>query len=212
MDRKLIIYPKLIALLLILGVYFVKVKNRKLNYYYIVSMLIMVANDALILTGFDTYFTIITLLGSAYFILSTFAISNYIKKEDVKISKFYSFPILIGIILLGYLIYAITDLVLPYVLGSLWSLSIFVVSMVAFTICCFFIFVGDRYTGTFKLFIAASCCLVVNALIPVNYFVYYTKVFTLLINLFELVGFFLFTLFLVSATAKLPSKTTNQFI
>lgn len=210
LDVSYIIPLKITSLLTITGVYLVG--DQKKNYFYVSSMLIMMLNDTLIVTDFSSYFPIISALGTIYFIFNILVIKRFLEERDILFSKLYSFPIIIGVLLMCYLIYSITDLVYPFVRGSFLFLIIFVISLLIFVILCFLIYLADRFTGNFRLFITASCCLIVNALLPMYYFVYQTKVFVVLIHLLELIGFFFFALFLVESKEKKDINAETLFL
>ncbi|MDY8138273.1 hypothetical protein [Aquimarina sp. 2201CG5-10] len=74
--------------------------------------------------------------------------------------------------------------------------------MTIFIGICFFTYIADRYEGGFRLFVAACCCVFVNALLPINELFYYNKVFTVLINIAEMGGMYFFMLFLIEVKPK----------
>ena len=211
LDESYLVFQKILSLITITVIY-VLGNPRKNNYFYLFSMLVMMVNDTLILLDFSSYFPIITSLGTIYFSLSILVVKRFLEEKDILFSKLYSFPIIVGILLMGYLIYSITDLVLPYVENSILFLGLFVISLLIFIILCFMIYLADRFTGNLMLFIAASCCLIVNALLPINYFVFQTKVFVLLIHILELLGFYFFTLFLIESKEKKDMNTQDLFL
>ena len=211
LDESYLVLQKILSLITITVIY-VLGNPRKNNYFYLFSMLVMMVNDTLILLDFSSYFPIIASLGTIYFSLSILVVKRFLEEKDILFSKLYSFPIIVGILLMGYLIYSITDLVLPYVENSILFLGLFVISLLIFIILCFMIYLADRFTGNLMLFIAASCCLIVNALLPINYFVFQTKVFVLLIHILELLGFYFFTLFLIESKEKKDMNTQDLFL
>ena len=211
LDESYLIFQKIFALITVTVIYILG-NSRKNNFFYLCSMLVMMVNDTLILVDFSSYFPIIASLGTIYFSLSILVVKRFLEEKDILFSKLYSFPIIVGVLLMGYLIYSITDLVLPYVKNSILFLGLFVISLLIFIILCFMIYLADRFTGNLMLFIAASCCLIVNALLPINYFVFQTKVFVLLIHILELLGFYFFTLFLIESKEKKDMNTQDLFL
>ena len=210
-DESYLVFQKILALITITVIYVIGNHYNK-NYLYLCSMLVMMVNDSLILTDFSSYFPVIASLGTIYFSLNILLIKRFLEEKDILFSKLYSFPIIVGVLLMGYLIYSITDLVLPYIEESILFLGLFVISLLIFIILCFMIYLADRFTGNLMLFIAASCCLMVNALLPINYFVFQTKVFVLLIHILELLGFYFFTLFLIESKEKKDLNPQDLFI
>ncbi len=97
---------------------------------------------------------------------------------------------------------------MPKVEGSLGSVAMIVVSLLLFVIASFFIYVADRYEKSIYLFIAACCTLFVDALLAINELYYYTRVFTVLINIAEIAGLYFFTFFLIEA--KLIDEKTSK--
>ncbi len=196
LEKQNLIYIKPIPLV-ILSFLYCKYISR-VNILYPVSMLIVImVNDTLVYIDFTQYFDMIAIVATVYYILNLFLLKKYIRCTDFNVRKFTTIPIVTSLLLIGYLMYTITMLVLPDLSDSLFYLSIMLISMTLFVSSCFFIYISDKYTGGFKLFIAASCCLFVNGILPINELYFYSRVFTILINSVEIMGFFFFMRFLI---------------
>ena len=196
-DKWTLVYAKPWVVLSLIIIYINEVS--KINLWYLISMLFILITDTLVYLHFIKYFEIISILVSIYFVICSYLLKDYIAIKDIKVNSITRFPILISILLIGYLIFSITELVLPKISDSIWSLIIILFTLLIFAALCFFIYLADRYHGNIRLFIAASCCLFVNALVPINELYYYNRVFTVLINIAEIAGFYFFMKFLIDA-------------
>jgi len=127
--------------------------------------------------------------------------------KDFEIRKIIAFPVFASVLLIVYLVISVSRLVLPRIGDSLFFLILAVFSTLFFAGMCYFIYITDKYTKSFRIFISAICCLFVNTLIPVNELFYYNKMFTMFINIVEMMGMFFLTTFLIDSK---PKKTIKQ--
>ncbi len=80
-----------------------------------------------------------------------------------------------------------------------------------FSAFSFIIYVTDRYEKSLYLFIAASCTLFVDALLAVNELYFYSRVFTVLINIAEISGIYFFASFFIETKLKDPASKEESF-
>ncbi|GAA3517571.1 hypothetical protein GCM10022393_34600 [Aquimarina addita] len=146
---------------------------------------------------FVKYFNEIALVIIVYYLISTYLLYEYISIKDIKIKKVFSLPILISVVLIIYLIYSITTLILPNLKGSIVSFFLILIAQMLFVNVCFLIYMIDKYQGNYKLFITACGCFFVNAILVINYFYFYSRVFTVLVNFAEIMALYFFARFLI---------------
>ncbi|MFD2561773.1 hypothetical protein [Aquimarina rubra] len=170
-----------------------------MNIYYLMSMLVLIFNDTLIYLDFAKYFDLVAVTIIFFYSLCVVLLKNYITIADIQIKKLVTFPILISLVLISYLIFSISQLVLPNLIDSVVSFFMILIVLLIFVATCFFIYIIDKFQGNFRLFISASCCLFVSALLLINFFYYHTRVFTTLINVAEIAGLYFFLRFLMEA-------------
>ncbi|WP_280936670.1 hypothetical protein [Aquimarina sp. 2201CG14-23] len=156
-------------------------------------------NDTLIYLDFEKYFTQVAITIITFYVLCLLLLKKYINWKDIQLKKLVSFPIVISVILIGYLTFEISSLVLPNLQNYLISFFLILIALLWFVGTCFFIYINDKFYGNFRLFITASCCLFVTALLLINDFYYYSRVFTVLINIAEAIGLYFFTKFFIEA-------------
>ncbi len=195
LDKWLLVYSKPIVPMSLIVLYLVHVK--KVNLLFPLSMLVIAITDIFNYIDFIRYYDSIALLISSFYVLCIFLLRDYIVKDDIKLNRIVSLPVVVSTILITYLIYTITELALPKVGNSLGSVAIIVISVLLFVAVSFFIYVADRYEKSIYLFIAACCTLFVDALLAINELYYYTRVFTILINIAEIAGLYFFTSFFI---------------
>ncbi|WP_438711590.1 hypothetical protein ACSTS3_02990 [Aquimarina muelleri] len=189
------VYVKPIVPVSLIYLYFKFVKESSL--LFPLSMLVIAITDVFIYLDFVKYYTVIAVLIFTFYGLCSFLLKDFISKKDVKLKVFASPPVIVSIILIGYLIFSIIDLVLPKIINSVGAMSLIVIGLLLFVTICFFIYVSDRYEKSIYLFIAACCTLFVDALLAINELYYYSREFTILINGVEILGIYFFTKFFI---------------
>ena len=194
-DKYLLIYIKPVVPLSLVVLYFKFV--QKPNILFPVCMFIVTITDVFVYLDFVRYYTVIGVLISLFYATCVFLLKNFISKKDIKLKALTSPAVIVSTILIGYLLFSIIELVLPKIINSLSATVLIITSLFLFVTVCFFIYVADRYEKSIYLFIAACCTLFVDALLAINELYYYTRVFTILINITEIVGIYFFTIFFV---------------
>lgn len=195
LDKSVLIYFKpLIPISLILShVRFAK----KVKVTFLSCMLALVGANIFVSIDFVTYYNFIALFITTHYVLCVALLREFISKSDIKLSKLTSPPALISIMLIMYLMFAISELALPQIKDSVIVVVIVVLSMILFVVISFFIYLTNRYEKVIFLFISACCTLFVNGLLGVNELYYYHKIFTVLINVAEGVGVYFLTRFFI---------------
>ncbi len=171
--------------------------KRSLKFYFILSMLVIMVNDTFVYCDFGKYFHQVAVAIITFYFFCMMLLKNYISLKDINLKKLFTFPIMISFILIGYLTFEISTLVLPKLQDYIVSFFLILIALLIFVSTCFFIYLIDEFHGNFRLFITASCCLFVTALLLINDFYYYNRIFTVLINIVEIIGLYFFTKFLL---------------
>ncbi len=169
----------------------------KIDFWYLISLLVIIVCDILIYLDFLHYFSVICILISIYFVLCTVVIKKFISTEKFKITSLLSVPILVSICLITYLIYSILQLILYMILDAIPYVIISIFSLLAYVGSSYFIYITDRYKGGLKLLIVACLCMFIVCLIAINELFYYNVVFTVLIVSTHILGFYIFMKFLI---------------
>lgn len=206
-DKKWLVYVKPIVPVSLIYLYFRSVK--KSSFLFPLSMLIIAITDVFIYLDFVKYYTVIAVHIFIFYGLCSFLLKDFISKKDVKLKVFASPPVIVSVILIGYLIFSITDLILPKIMNSIGAMILIVIGLLLFVSICFFIYVSDRYEKSIYLFIAACCTLFVDALLAINELYYYSREFTVLINGIEMLGIYFFTKFFID-TKPIDIKSVND--
>lgn len=160
-------------------------------------MLVIAITDVFIYLDFVKYYTVIAVLIFTFYGVCSLLLKDFISKKDIKLKVFASPPVIVSMFLIGYLIFSITDLVLPKIINSIGAMNLIITGLLLFVTICFFIYVSDRYKKSIYLFIAACCTLFVDALLAINELYYYSREFTILINGVEILGLYFFTKFFI---------------
>lgn len=182
----------------VIALIFIYIKNViKINFWYPISMLVLILSDSMIYIDFVKYFDYIAVVIIIYYAISTYLLRSYISFSDIRIKKIFSLPILISLMLIIYLIYSITNLILPNLGDSIVSFFLILIALMFFVNACFLIYMVDKYKGSYNLLITACSCFFVNALLVINYFYFYSRVFTVLVNFTEIIALLFFVRFLI---------------
>ncbi|WP_160114517.1 hypothetical protein [Aquimarina sp. AU474] len=174
-----------------------------------ISIFLILTTDIFIYIDFLKYYDIIAVLITLFYFFCILSLKKYIIRADIVLSKLASPPVIISVILIGYLIFSITELVLPKIRDSVGAIVMIVISLVGFSGVSFFIYVADRYEKSIYLFVAACCTLFVDALLAINELYYYNRVFTTLINIAEIAGVYFFTSFFIE-TKEITNRSTEK--
>ncbi len=209
LDKIVLVYIKPIVPLSLIILYITNVK--KINLFFPLSMLVIATTDAFNYFDFVTYFDYIAVLISVFYVLCVLLLKDYVAKDDIKFSKLTSLPVIVSIILIGYLIFSITELTLPKVQDSLGFIVLIVLSLLLFVVVCFFIYEAQRFEKSIYLFVASCCTLFVDALLAINELYYYNRVFTILINITEIAGIYFFTIFFIETKFKKLESFDKQY-
>ncbi len=86
---------------------------------------------------------------------------------------------------------------------------IIVVSLFYFLGCSFIIYLRNRYEYSYYLLIAASSCILVNALVPIQELYYNNVIFEAIIYSVDIIAMLFYLKFLVSTEPKQETKGSN---
>ncbi len=197
-EKRYLIYAKPLIPISLMLIYLVS-NTKSLRLYFVLSMITIMINDSFVYYDFVRYFDLVAVIIILFYSICIIMLSHYVNFQDVKSRNFFSIPIVVSIILISYLIFSISNLVLPNLIDSVISFFLVLIAIICFVGTCFFIYIIDKFYGNFRLFITASCCLFVNGLLLINDFYYYSRVFTVLINIAETLGLYFFMKFFIEA-------------
>ncbi len=209
-DKWILIYVKPIVPILLIFLYQSLVK--KTNFLFPISMLVIAVTDVFVYLDFVTYFPVIAILIALFYILCIFLLKNFISIKDIKLNRLISPQVIVSVLLIGYLVFSITGLVLPKIINFIGSIILIIVSLLLFATVCFFIYVANRYEKSIYLFIASCCTLFVDAFIAINELYYYSRLFTTLINIVEITGLYFFTIFFVETKLVKKKRLEDKYL
>ncbi len=209
-DKWVLIYVKPIVPISLIFLYqrFVK----KTNLLFPLSMLVIAATDVFVYLDFVKYFSTIAILIALFYALCLLLLKNFISIQEIKLNKLMSPQAIVSILLIGYLIFSITRLVLPKIINSVESVLLIIVSLLLFVTVCFFIYVANRYEKSIYLFIASCCTLFVDAFLAINELYFYSRLFTTLINIVEIAGIYFFTIFFVETKLVKKKRLEDKYL
>ncbi|WP_299243982.1 hypothetical protein [uncultured Aquimarina sp.] len=192
-----LIFIKPISSLTLIWVYF---ENReKVNFLYPLVIIIIMVNDVFVLSDFDRFFNYIGVLLSSYYLVSSYLLMPFISFKDIRYKEMFSPSVLIGLLLVIYLAFSIFNLTMPNLESSIVYGIMIIVSLFYFLGCNFIIYLRNRYTHSYYLLIAASSCILVNALVPIQELYYRNSIFEAVIYSADIIAMLFYLKFLISA-------------
>lgn len=194
-DKKLLsyIYPALS-----ISMFFMYVQNvKKHRVLYIIALVLSTTTNVLIYLDFIKYFVYLASSVGIFFVLCAVMLKGYLSKRYMKLKGITSPPFILSILLIAYLVYYVKDFVVPAIADNIEFLIFGVICTLFFCSVCFSIYISDRYEKTNYLFISACSTLFLVTLTVINEVFFNDKIFTILVTIAEVIGFYFFTNFLI---------------
>ncbi|MHA7055985.1 hypothetical protein ACWGOQ_0002110 [Aquimarina sp. M1] len=166
---------------------------------YPLIIIIIMVNDVLILNDFEKFFDYIGILLPLYYFLCAYLLLAFVSFKKIRYNEIFSPSVLIGLLLVIYLTFSIFNMTMLGFENSIVYALMIIISLFYFLGCCFIIYLGNRHTNSYYLLIAASSCILVNALVPIQELYYPTSVFEAVIYSADIVAMFFYLKFLICA-------------
>ena len=135
-DKKLLVYIKPIVSVSLIYLYLKFVKEKRV--LFLLCMLVIAATDVFIYLDFVKYYNVISVLIFTFYGLCSFLLKDFISKKDINIKVFASPTVIVSVFLIGYLIFSITDLILPKIINSIGAMILIIIGLLLFVSICFF--------------------------------------------------------------------------
>ncbi|WP_452229950.1 MULTISPECIES: hypothetical protein [unclassified Lacinutrix] len=203
MEKKDLIYICPIVILTIFLKY-ISLTKKKADPLFILALLAFLSINILTFYSFKDYFISIALLTAGYLLLYTLILKKYLNKGKLK--SIVSLSVLIGVMLVGYVIYSVVDLLIGHIPDQKFIFVILVATcLFVYSITFAVIYINDNYAnGTILL--ASGVCTIFNlALAPINEYFFYNKTFTVLLLFCHFLAIYLFMIF-ISKTKVIEAK------
>ncbi|AUC76548.1 MULTISPECIES: hypothetical protein [unclassified Olleya] len=170
-------------------------RHKKSEPLFLLAMLAFLCINILTFYSFHDYFNIISLLTSGYLILFTLLLKKYLIKSKLK--SLLSLSVIIGIALVGYLIYAVVDLLIGQIPDNN-LIFVFVCALCLFIYAFTFavIYINDNYANGIILLTSGIATIFNLGLSPINEYFFYTRTFTVVILICHYMSLYLFMKFI----------------
>ncbi|WP_405208298.1 hypothetical protein [Aquimarina sp. LLG6339-5] len=202
-----LIYIKPISSFTLIWIYYDN--RKKVSSLYPLIIIIIIINDVLVLNDFDRFFEYISILLLLYYFLCSYLLLPFISLKDIRYKEVLSPSVVIGLLLVVYLTVSIFNITMPGFKDSIGYGLIIVVSLFYFLGCSFIIYLRNRYEYSYYLLIAASSCILVNALVPIQELYYNNVIFEAIIYSVDIIAMLFYLKFLVSTEPKQETKGSN---
>ena len=194
MEKKDLIYICPIVILTILLKY-ISLTKRKADPLFIIVILAFIGINILTFYSFKHFFVSIALLTAGYLLLYTLILKKYLNKSKLK--SILSLSVLIGTLLVGYIIYAVVDLLIGHVPDQkLFFVFLVAVCLFIYAITFAVIYINDNYANGTILLTSGVCTIFNLGLAPINEYFLYNKTFTVLLIISHLLSLYLFMIFI----------------
>ncbi len=189
-----------ITLLFLLLTYLHEVLNRKhikMNFYFMISVMSLMVSDYLIHVNFIAYFSYICICIISYTLFSSLALKEYCATIKFHWKRTSILPLLIGIGLLGYLIFSISDLILELLPNTIPYIVPTILVLLLYSGISYYVYISDAYRHGVKLLISVFLCQFVVGFTVINELFLFYNLGTLFIVSTHILGLYLFMRFLV---------------
>ncbi|WP_378185701.1 hypothetical protein ACE939_11355 [Aquimarina sp. W85] len=200
---------KTISSIALIWIYYENREQVSSLYLFIISIIII--NDILVLSDFDRYFNIIGILLPLYYILSSYVLLPYISIRNFRYKEVFTPSVFIGMFLILYLTFSIFSLVLNNLRNSIGFAILIIGSLFYYLASCFVIYIRNQYSHAYYVLIAAICCILVNAMLPVQELYYNNSILDAVIYSTDVVAMLFYLKFLIAASYIDKSDTPAFF-
>ncbi|GAA3788863.1 hypothetical protein GCM10022271_21750 [Corallibacter vietnamensis] len=172
-----------------------KKHDLKVNKTFLIALLIILVSDILSFNYFTECYLGILICITLYFILNIIIVKPYMSKWQA--NKMFSVSVLLCFLLLGYLVYAVLDLLIDFIPeGQLIFTLTTTLSLLIYTLIFALIYINDQYDSAVLLLISGVLNFFQVALSPINEFFHFTNTFTALIIICHILSLYLFMTFI----------------
>lgn len=210
MDKDNLVYILPVAVLAI-GVKHVMLRKKKYSKLYCIVILLIASSDVFSFVDFQEYFVTISTLTTLALFLTSVILLKYIDK--IKLHPFKSPSTIIGVCFVGYIIYAVLELLIDYIPeNSIFYIFLCASALLVFTGVVAIIYTNDNYTNGVNLFISVIFTFFQIALSPINELFYYNRTFTVLIVICHLLSIYMFMTFISKTKKADPKDHKEKFV
>ena len=167
------------------------------NSYFLVSVVCLMIADYMIYTDFIKYFSYICICIFFYTILSSLALKEYLFAVKIIWKRAVSYPFIIATLLICYVIFSFSSLILDVLPDSKLIISLPVTGLIIYYLASYYLYISDAYKYGIKLLVAIITCVAIVALTSMNQLFLQCDSCTLFISLGHILGIYIFMRFLV---------------
>ncbi|WP_188464187.1 hypothetical protein [Bizionia arctica] len=210
MDKRFlaIVMPIMLATLGLKHYLVCKKQSKAINYYFLIALLFIATSDVLGFLWFkETYSTVVGLT-SAHLLLFSWILKPYI--QTWKFKSVVSLSIVICILLFGYIIYAVLELLIDFIPKDQMLITfVCVFCLLVYMSMIALIYINDFYNNGVILLISGFLNFFQISLTPINELFHYNITFTVLIILCHGLSIYLFMNF-ISNTHPVDARDISE--
>ncbi len=210
MERGYLIYILPIVIISI-GIIYCK-HAKKINFWYIISLIAILCCDIFWYYDFIGYFCGIGISISIYFLSCSLALKKLVLLDRFRFNILLSIPILLTFSLISYVILSVYQLVEESIVYALPVVIASVFSQLMYSVVFSIIYLTDVYKNGVNLLISGVLSLFQVPLIVINELYHYDIIYTIPINIAHILGLYMFMKFILNTTMKEPELKKEKYL
>ena len=209
-SNEVLVFIKPVSTLTLIWIYF---ENRaKVSALFPIIMIVIMINDVFVLSDFDRFFRYVGILLPLYYILCSYLLKPYFSLKGLRYLDIFNLPTLIGILLVVYVTISVFNLVMPSLEDSMGFAVLIIITLFIYLGVCFIVYLRNQFSHTNYLLLAAICCILVNALVPVQELYYDNPLFKAVIYSVDIVAMFFYLKFLICTEPEGEDKMFSDYL
>ncbi|UZO80200.1 hypothetical protein NBT05_14750 [Aquimarina sp. ERC-38] len=187
-------------------------KNSNINLYAVLGLISLIFTDYFLYVDIVSHFSKICIFITIYMVLAVYSLRKYFNQIQIQFFKMISWSLIISLLLIIYLIFSVSELVIHMLPGSLPYILISVVALLTYIAISYCIYISDYYKGGFQLIVSASLLLLSVTLSPINELYYPSDLFLVLVTSSHIASLIIYMNFIKETDPFVPSSLITKFI
>jgi len=199
-DRIALSFFLPITLLLMVLTYIQEVflaKHVKVNLFFVLSIGSLFLPDFMVYTDFVSYFAYICVSIVFYAVFTSLSLKEYLNDVQFYGNKKALPSLIIGVGLLFYVIFSVSNLILELIPDAMFAISLTVIALLVYTGISYIIYISDSYVHGIRLLISAILSQITIGFTVINELFLLNPIATALIMCSHIFGLYIFLRFLV---------------
>ena len=200
LDKIYLMVFKAIGVLSLCAIYLLYNKTNKNTKIYVLGVFLTIVGETMIICDFTFFKKAIYITFTLFYLSNIALILPEAKKVEFKQKQFFSFPLLLGTMLLVYLSITVIPMVYPQLIGMELYLAAILIALIGLNYICFYRYFNKPDLQGLWLLTLAFSYVFLNVIVPINYMYYYSDSIIITINIMEIASHYFLLKFMLSET------------